>query len=67
MAFSASWTSALIAACEAVMLSRKLRETSLKSGGVGEGLEEIFFSDMGDSGGELGFGMVIVIAGACGG
>ena len=67
MAFSASWISVLIGACEAVILSRRLRETSLKSGGVDEGLEEVFFSDTGDGGGVLGFGMVIVIAGACAG
>lgn len=65
MAFSASEISVLIAACEAVMFSKRLRETSLKSGGVGEGLEEVFFSDMGDAGGVFDFGMVIVIAGMC--
>lgn len=64
MAFSASWISVLMAACEAVMLSRRLRDTSLKSGGVDEGLEELFFSNMGDGGGVLGFGIVTVIEGA---
>lgn len=63
MAFSASWISVLIAACEAVMLSRRLRDTSLKSGGVDEGLGEVSFSDLGDGDGVLGFGIVIVIAG----
>lgn len=49
------------------MLSRMLRDTRLKSDGVDEVLEEVLFPDMGDGGGVLGFGMVIVIAGTCGG